>query len=304
VTPTHPGRRGTLCTMLKTHLAGALLLLAATAAAQPTAAEALQGLALPLDLSAYAVVEPLVAERVTGFAAAPDLALDDTLDNAALIVTTRGPILVDLYETETPLTVNNFVFLALHRFYDGIVFHRVIDEFMAQTGDPTGTGRGDPGYRFADEFVPALLHDRPGILSMANSGPGTNGSQFFLTFVPTPWLDGRHTVFGAVTEGLDVLDRITRIEPGGQQQPIDIFFLSADAADARAAGYDIAGDGTIAEALPALLGTEPQPGSVYAFGEYDLRIGTAQGEPALGIFARASEPDAMTQVFVLTRPRP
>ena len=286
--------------MLRSWLASSLLALTAFAVAQPTNAETLQGLALPVDLSAYTVVEPLVGERVTEFADAPDLQLDDALDYAALILTTRGPILVDLYEQETPNTVNNFVHLALHRYYDGIVFHRVIDEFMAQTGDPTGTGTGGPGYRFADEIVPTLVHDRPGILSMANAGPGTNGSQFFLTFVPTPWLDGRHTVFGAITEGLDVLDRITRVEPGALR-PVDAFALTIPAADARAAGYDIPGDATLAEALVALLGEEPQRGRVYPFGDFDLRIGTMEGQAALGIFARI---DVMNQVIVLTRPRP
>ncbi len=129
--------------------------------------------------------------------------------------------MIDLHQDEVPRTVNNFVFLARNRYYDGIVFHRVLEDFMAQTGDPTGTGRGGPGYQFDDEIDPNLTHDQPGVLSMANSGPNTNGSQFFITFVATPWLDGRHTVFGRVIEGLDVLDQLTRIDPSqaGSEQP-------------------------------------------------------------------------------------
>jgi cyclophilin family peptidyl-prolyl cis-trans isomerase len=298
VTPSDGGWRGSVRGMIRILLALSLLL-AATAFAQSSAADALRDVAHDFDLSGYDVVEPLVDTRVTEFAGAEPL-LDDDLDYAALIVTTRGPILVDLYEVETPITVNNFVFLALHRYYDGIVFHRVIEDFMAQTGDPTGTGSGGPGYRFADEIVPDLRHDVPGVLSMANAGPGTNGSQFFLTFVPTPWLDGRHTVFGAVQGGLDVLDRITRIEPGSLQ-PIAAFPLAGAAADARDAGFDIPGEATLEEALVELLGEEPRRGLVYPFGEFDLRLGAVAGEPWLGIFERI---DAMTNVFILTRPRP
>jgi cyclophilin family peptidyl-prolyl cis-trans isomerase len=125
--------------------------------------------------------------------------------------------MVDLHADKTPLTVNNFVFLAREGFYDGVIFHRVIADFMAQTGDPTGTGRGGPGYRFADEFHPDLKHDAAGVLSMANAGPGTNGSQFFITHVPTPWLDGKHSVFGTVSSGMDVLMSIPPRDPGSSE---------------------------------------------------------------------------------------
>jgi peptidylprolyl isomerase len=139
----------------------------------------------------------------------------------ATISTSKGDITCSLYYQEAPITVANFVGLALGKipnndkplgepFYNGIIFHRVIPDFMVQVGDPTGTGRGGPGYRFKDEFHPARRHDRPGILSMANAGPGTNGSQFFITHVHTPWLDGKHTVFGNVTEGQDVVNSITQ----------------------------------------------------------------------------------------------
>ncbi len=114
------------------------------------------------------------------------------------IQTNKGDINLNLYEDKTPLTTANFVNLAQRGFYDGLAFHRVINDFMIQGGCPLGTGTGGPGYRFKDEIVADLKHDKPGILSMANAGPGTNGSQFFITHVPTPWLDGKHTVFGAV----------------------------------------------------------------------------------------------------------
>ena len=126
----------------------------------------------------------------------------------ATIETTKGKIEIDFTPDQTPITVANFVNLSQKGFYNGITFHRVLSDFMVQGGDPTGTGMGGPGYKFEDEFVPSLKHDKPGVLSMANAGPGTNGSQFFITHVPTPWLDGKHTVFGFVTTGQDVVNAI------------------------------------------------------------------------------------------------
>ncbi len=122
--------------------------------------------------------------------------------------TSRGNITISFYDQKAPLTVANFANLTQRGFYDGLSFHRVIPDFMVQGGDPEGSGRGGPGYRFKDEFDPSLKHDAPGYLSMANAGPGTNGSQFFITHVPTPWLDGMHTIFGKVTEGQSVVDSI------------------------------------------------------------------------------------------------
>jgi cyclophilin family peptidyl-prolyl cis-trans isomerase len=168
-------------------------------------------------LSGYEPV-PATSDRTTRFSA-PAEVLEPGKDYRAEIVTNRGRLVVDLFQDETPKTVNNFVFLALQRYYDGIVFHRVLEDFMAQTGDPTGTGTGGPGYQFGDEIVPGLSHDTKGVLSMANAGPGTNGSQFFITFTATPWLDGKHTVFGRVIEGLEVLDAITRVDPGKRGGP-------------------------------------------------------------------------------------
>lgn len=139
------------------------------------------------------------------WSSAPDMVIDPAKKYTATIATDKGDMVIELFADKTPKTVNNFVFLAREGFYDNITFHRVIGDFMAQGGDPTGTGRGGPGYKFSDEFHPALKHSKPGILSMANAGPGTNGSQFFITHVPTPHLDNRHSVFGQVTEGMDVL---------------------------------------------------------------------------------------------------
>lgn len=130
----------------------------------------------------------------------------------ALIQTDKGLIRIRLFADRVPVTVGNFANLALRGYYDGLVFHRVIADFMIQGGCPYGTGTGGPGYRFDDEFQPDLKHDRPGILSMANAGPGTNGSQFFITHVPTPWLDQHHAVFGAVDSpaGQEVVNRIVQ----------------------------------------------------------------------------------------------
>ena len=139
------------------------------------------------------------------FSGPPAMKIDPAKKYQARMKTDKGDIVIKLYADKASNTVNNFVFLAKEGYYDGISFHRVIADFMAQGGDPTGTGTGGPGYTFSDEFHPDLRHDRGGILSMANAGPNTNGSQFFLTHVPTPWLDDRHSVFGEVTEGMDVL---------------------------------------------------------------------------------------------------
>ncbi len=154
----------------------------------------------------------------------------------ATFETTEGTFTVRFFDEEAPLTVANFVGLAEGTkewtdprtsekkqapFYDGIVFHRVIDGFMIQGGDPLGRGFGGPGYKFADEFHPTLRHDRPGILSMANSGPNTNGSQFFITLGPTPHLDNRHTIFGVVDDGLDIVQRIGKVKTGAQDRPVN-----------------------------------------------------------------------------------
>jgi peptidyl-prolyl cis-trans isomerase B (cyclophilin B) len=139
-------------------------------------------------------------------------------DIRIIVKTSKGDIEGTLFASKVPLTCANFLNLATRGYYDGISFHRVIPDFMIQGGDPTGTGRGGPGYKFEDEIDRSLKHDTPGIFSMANAGPNTNGSQFFITHVPTAWLDGKHAVFGKVTKGQDVVnaikagDTITKIE--------------------------------------------------------------------------------------------
>jgi len=151
--------------------------------------------------------------------APPPMVIDSTKRYLAKISTDQGDIVAELFADKAPTTVNNFVFLAREGYYDGVTFHRVIKGFMAQSGDPTGSGSGGPGYRFADEFHPALKHDQPGILSMANAGPGTNGSQFFITYRDTPHLDGKHTVFGRVVEGMEVVEGIPERDPARAREP-------------------------------------------------------------------------------------
>jgi len=153
------------------------------------------------------------------YSSPPAMGIDPQKSYSATIQTAGGDIVLQLFADKTPNTVNNFVFLAREGFYDGVIFHRVIENFMVQGGDPTGTGRGGPGYSFADEFHPELRHDGPGVLSMANAGPNTNGSQFFITHVATPHLDGKHSVFGRVTGGLDVLMAIPARDPAQAQAP-------------------------------------------------------------------------------------
>ncbi len=149
----------------------------------------------------------------------PQMVIDPKKHYKAHIETDKGTMVVELFADKVPNTVNNFVFLAREGFYDGTVFHRVIKDFMAQGGDPTGTGTGGPGYRFGDEFSTALKHNKPGVLSMANAGPNTNGSQFFITHVPTPWLDNKHSVFGQVVQGMDVLMSIPARDPSNRNAP-------------------------------------------------------------------------------------
>ena len=148
--------------------------------------------------------------------------LDLTKTYSARFKTERGEIECELFAADAPLTVENFINLARAGFYDGTTFHRVIGGFMAQGGDPTGTGSGGPGYSFRDELTPKRRHDGPGVLSMANAGPNTNGSQFFITFAATPHLDGRHSVFGRVTSGMDVLRSIRERDPQRDPKPGDL----------------------------------------------------------------------------------
>jgi cyclophilin family peptidyl-prolyl cis-trans isomerase len=164
--------------------------------------------------------DPLV--RNGFYSAYPDMVIDPARQYQAVIQTEKGEMLIELFPQQAPLTVNNFVFLATEGFYDNTTFHRVLEDFMAQAGDPTGTGTGGPGYQFGDETDNGFFFDRPGLLAMANAGPGTNGSQFFITFAPTPWLDGGHTIFGELIEGEETLNSISLREPGAAATPGDL----------------------------------------------------------------------------------
>ena len=156
------------------------------------------------------------------YAAPPALSIDLAKTYTATIETVAGTMELELYAAEAPMTVNNFVFLAREGFYDNVIFHRVIKGFMIQGGDPLGQGFGGPGYAFADEFHGELQFDAPYILAMANSGPGTNGSQFFITVAPTTWLNRKHTIFGAVKDAASqaVVDKIGATPTGGQDVPV------------------------------------------------------------------------------------
>ena len=139
----------------------------------------------------------------------------------AVFDTNMGEFEIELFEDKTPITTKNFIDLAQEGFYDGVIFHRIIDGFMIQGGDPTGTGMGGPGYTIEDEFTPELTHESEGILSMANTGrPHTGGSQFFITLAATPWLDGHHTVFGKVIKGMEVVREIGHVKTGPQDRPV------------------------------------------------------------------------------------
>lgn len=148
------------------------------------------------------------------------------------IDTNHGAFTIELFADAAPETAGNFAKLAKEGFYDGVIFHRVIDGFMIQGGDPTGTGGGGPGYKIKDEFGPGLKHDAEGILSMANAGPNTGGSQFFITLVPTPWLDGKHAIFGRVADGMDVVRAIGKVATGPGDRPAeDVVMNSVKVAD-------------------------------------------------------------------------
>ncbi len=201
----------------------ALLLAACAPAATPTNNQTGLGgdtgglptaLILPtLDPNATAAPTSGLTGPDDAYSATPPMTIDPSKIYVATLKTAKGDIVVELLADKAPITVNNFVFLAREGYYDNTTFHRVLDNFMAQGGDPTASGSGDPGYQFEDEFHPDLTFDAPGVLAMANSGPGTNGSQFFITFVPTPHLTGKHTIFGKVLSGLETAQALTRRDP-------------------------------------------------------------------------------------------
>ena len=199
---------------------------APAAEAAPTETPAETPTETPTEAPAAAAVTDTVASAEGGSAASleaaarngmysapPPMTIDPSKVYYATLKTDKGDIKVQLFPECAPLAVNNLVFLAREGYYDNTTFHRVLDGFMAQAGDPTGSGAGGPGYQFEDEFLCDVGFDRPGLLAMANAGPATNGSQFFITFAPTEWLNGLHTIFGEVVEGSEVLDQLTRRDP-------------------------------------------------------------------------------------------
>src|SRR5690606_10805026 len=207
-------------------------------------------------------------------------------------------MVVDLYEDMTPVTVNNFVFLALNRYYQGVPFHRVLEDFMAQTGDPTGTGSGGPGYQFEDEIVDDLVFDRAGLLAMANAGPGTNGSQFFITFAPTPWLDGAHTIFGHLLAGEELLPQLARVDPAN---PSAVVTPDETLAELATQGIELPGpdDQTVEDAIAEQLGTTPVAGQSFTVAGYRGVLGQLGGSPAYGFF---QQPDTLLNVLIGQRP--
>ena len=235
---------------------------------------------------------------------APEQVLDAELDYVAVIRTSRGDIAVDLYEDLAPTTVNNFVFLALHRYFEDVPFHRVIDGFMAQSGDPTGTGMGGPGYQFDDEIAEGLSFDGEGILAMANAGKGpdgsgTNGSQFFITFAATEWLNGAHTIFGHVIDGLEVLPEINRVDPS---QPSAVVPYTGTVAELAEQGVELPvdADANLADAIEELLGALPGTGQSFSVAGYRGVAGMLGTDPAFGFFLN---PDEIESVVVAARPR-
>lgn len=162
-----------------------------------------------------------VGAAMLPFVSVPAFADEAVKRPVANFETNMGNFKIELYSDLAPNTVKNFVDLANKNFYDGVIFHRVIDNFMIQGGDPTGTGMGGPGYQIPDEFGKGLKHDSKGILSMANAGPDTGGSQFFITLVPTPWLDGHHAIFGHVVEGMEVVEKIGHTKTDRRDRPVE-----------------------------------------------------------------------------------
>ena len=258
--------------------------------------EAEAALNIPGRPEGYTLV-PFLTEKPKREFEQADGVLDEGTDYQTIIETNKGVIRIDLYEERAPATVNNFVFLARNHYYDGVVFHRVLEDFMAQTGDPTGTGTGGPGYQFDNEVSPELTHDQRGVVSMANAGPDTNGSQFFITFGPTPQLDGGYSVFGQVVEGDEVLSDITRIDP---QTPSAVVQPSDTLAGLAEQGIELTGDAeTEVEAyLEEKLGTLPAVGQTFDVDEHTGVAGRQGQERAYGFFP---QPDRMVNVYIVER---
>ena len=234
---------------------------------------------------------------------APLEVLEAATDYVAVIETTQGTLSIDLFESLAPQMVNNFVFLARNRYFDNLLFHRVIEDFMAQTGDPDGTGSGGPGYMVNDEIIPGLSHSAPGVVSMANAGPNTNGSQFFITSAPALHLDGQYSIFGLVTDGLEVLEELQPTDPS---DPLAVATLDTSLALLVLQGImlDENADSnlTLEAYLTEALGAVPELGARANVGNYDIALGI---NPQTGGEVVAFWPpfDRITSVEILARPK-
>ncbi|CAN5894469.1 hypothetical protein BH24DEI2_BH24DEI2_10770 [soil metagenome] len=259
----------------------------------------IEGVLTDADLPEGFTLTPFLSDEPVRSFEAADEVLEPGIDYQAVIVTDKGPMRIDLLESGAPVTVNNFVFLALNHYYDGVVFHRVLEDFMAQTGDPTGTGTGGPGYQFANETSPDLKHDKRGVVSMANAGPDTNGSQFFITFGPTPQLDGGYNVFGEVVEGDAVLDDITRIDP---QTPSAVVAPEDTLQALTEKGITLAGDAatTVEAYVTDTLGAKPAVGQTFTVDGYTAVAGQRGNVDAYGFFP---QPDVIEHVYVVQKPK-
>ncbi len=267
-----------------------------TGTAAADAPKAQQAATVPLP-DGYTALPYLSAQRQLVFDK-PQQVLEPGKAYAAVLVTTKGDITIDLYRQDAPEMVNNFVFLALHRFYNGVPFHRVLDGFMAQTGDPTGTGTGGPGYTIPDEISNRLHFDKLGVVAMANAGPNTNGSQFFITFAPTPWLDGHYSIFGQVVAGSAVLSKLQRIDP---QHPEAVATLGDTLGLLASKGVQLSGSRsqTVGDALTKALGAAPVAGQSFTIDGYRAVVGTAGGKPAVAFYP---QPDTLERVVIAVKP--
>lgn len=231
-----------------------------------------------------------------------DEVLEPNEDYAAVLQTNKGPMVLELLEDQAPETVNNFVFLSLHHFYDGVVFHRVLDGFMAQTGDPTGTGTGGPGYAFDDEIADGLSFDSAGVMAMANAGPDTNGSQFFITFDAAPHLDGGYSIFGDLISGEAVLSKLERIDPSSSD-PQYVFSPDDALAKVRQGGLALPKNakGTLGAFLEQTLKSMPQPGEQFEVAGYKGIVGqSGGGDTLVGFYAK---PDVLESVTIIQKPK-
>lgn len=249
-------------------------------------------------VNGYSVVPYLSGERQVSFTGAAQVLKANT-DYLAVIETTKGTLTIDLLEGQAPVTVNNFIFLALNQYYEGVSIFRVIDGFIAQTGDPTGTGVGGPGYQFANEISPGFSHSTAGVVSMANAGPDTNGSQFFITLASLPSLDGSYTIFAAVIDGLDVLDKLTRTDPTA---PITFATLDSTLGLLETQGIGFGGSDreTLGGFITRTLGGLPELAQRFSIGDYDAIIGSDGQNLTVAFWPKS---DVIQHVYILERAR-